>query len=63
VDLHRKCIKNSRKDWVAGKPQPADKEIPKDNNFSVPRGRDLLIKQGSQRPERRTRPSRIPESS
>jgi hypothetical protein len=47
VNLHRKRIKNSWQDWVTGKPQPADKEIPKYDNFPVLRSRDLLVKRGA----------------
>jgi hypothetical protein len=47
VDFHRKCIKNSWQDGVTGEPQPADKEIPKYDNFSVLRSRDQLVKWGT----------------
>jgi hypothetical protein len=47
VDFHRKGFQNSRQNRVAGEPEPTDKEVAKDNKFSVPRGRDLLVKRGS----------------
>jgi hypothetical protein len=47
VDLHRKGIQNSRQNRVTGEPESADEEVAKDDKFSVPRGRDLLIKRGS----------------
>jgi hypothetical protein len=47
VDLHRKDIQNSRQDRVAGESESTDKEVTKDDDLSVPRGRDLLIKWGS----------------
>jgi hypothetical protein len=47
VDLHRKGIHNSRQNRVAGEPKPTDEEVAKDDKFSIPRGRDLLIKRGS----------------
>jgi hypothetical protein len=47
VDLHRKGIQNSRQNRVAGESESTDEEVTKDDNFSVLRGRDLLIKRGS----------------
>jgi hypothetical protein len=47
VDLHRKGIQNSQQNRVAGEPESTNEEVTKDDNFSVPRGRDLLIKRGS----------------
>jgi hypothetical protein len=47
VDFHRKRIKNSWPDGVTGEPQPANKEIPKYDNLSVLRSRDLLVKRGT----------------
>jgi hypothetical protein len=46
MDLHRKGIQNSRQNGVAREPEPTDEEVAKDNKFSVPRSRDLLIKRG-----------------
>jgi hypothetical protein len=36
VDFHRKRIKNSWQDWVAGEPQPADKKNPEIRQFPRP---------------------------
>jgi hypothetical protein len=47
VDFHRKGFQNSWQNRVAGEPKPTDEEVAKDNKFSVPRARDLLIKRGS----------------
>jgi hypothetical protein len=47
VDLHRKGIQNSRQDRIAGESESTDKEVTKDDDLSVLRGRDLLIKRGS----------------
>jgi hypothetical protein len=47
VDLHRKGIQNSRQNRVAGESESTNEEVTKDDNFSVLRGRDLLIKRGS----------------
>jgi hypothetical protein len=46
MDLHRKGIQNSQQNGVAGEPEPTDEEVAKNDTFSVPRSRDLLIKQG-----------------
>jgi hypothetical protein len=47
VNLHRKGVQDSRQNGIAGEPESTDEEVAKDNNFSVSRGRDFLIKRGS----------------
>jgi hypothetical protein len=47
VDLQRKGVQNSRQNGIAGEPESADEEVAKDDNFSISRGRNLLIKRGS----------------
>jgi hypothetical protein len=46
MDLHRKGIQNNQQNGVAGEPELTDEEVAKNNTFSVPRSRDLLIKRG-----------------